>query len=200
VSLDKLRDKALKHIAEREVRYTISLDPEVTLKLNMLRRGIERAAAEAATRPPGTMPSTKRRTLADTMTETEKAVAELDAEVAKLLEQAREDDSLVVVRFGIPAAARDDIAGYFEATSAKYDALGGRSAHADEIKRELVVVGYLATESPAGESLDFDWATVSTKVLGHADLENLDADVLDLYRSTSAIPFDLANYSTPLQS
>jgi hypothetical protein len=196
--LDRLRAKALNHLASREVRYTVSLDPDVIAKLDILREGIERTVLTAGTRPLGEMST--RRTIADTLSASEQAVDDLEREIATVLAQAKADDSLVIVRFGLPAPAKENPAAYYESICAPYDEQGGRGKHDDEIRRALVVASYIATESPDGDDLGFDWATVSSKLLGHADLDNLDRVVLDLYRSTSSIPFDPVNYSQPPQS
>ena len=71
------------------------------------------------------------------------------------LAQAKADDSLVIVRFGLPAPAKDNPAAYYESICAPYDEQGGRGKHDDEIRRALVIASYIATESPDGDDLGF---------------------------------------------
>ena len=93
----------------------------------------------------------------------------------------------------MPAEAQDDPSAWYEAVKAQFDQ---PSVHAAAVMRRLVELSYERTETPGDtpEDLEFDWATVRSKVLNHADLEIADQQVLELYREPSSIPFDPASY------
>ena len=212
-NLARLRERALSHLTSRQVRYPVCLDPELREELRKLAEllktvadGAAAKAAEQATAPANPEDAPKRRTIADKPTSptvadladaAEQAMAPLRERTNAILANAAEADSLVVAVFGMPAEAIADPAAYYETVAGKHT---NRTLEGAMIRRELVQVSYLRTESPAGDDLNFDWDTARTHVLNHADLEALDQLVLELYREPSAIPFDPVSFGQPPQS
>lgn len=156
-------------------------------------------AAELAARPDAEDAPTRRsigdrtptvQALADAA---ERAIEPLNERTRAILAEAAAADQLVVVVFGMPAEAQDDPSAWYEAVKAQFDQ---PSVHAAAVMRRLVELSYERTETPGDtpEDLEFDWATVRSKVLNHADLEIADQQVLELYREPSSIPFDPASY------
>ena len=182
------------------------LDPEKRTELRKLADLIRTTADAAAARTaelaarPDSEDAPTRRSIGD-RTPTVQALAEaaeraiepLNERTNTILAEAAAADQLVVVVFGMPAGAQADPSAWYEAVKSQFDQ---PSVHAAEVMRRLVELSYERTETPgdAPEDLEFDWATVRSKVLNHADLEIVDQQVLELYREPSSIPFDPANY------
>ena len=184
-NLAKLRANALGHLTSRKFRYPVCLEPEKRAELrrlaDLIRTTADAAAARAAelvARPDAAA--------------AERAIEPLNERTRAILAEAAAADQLVVVVFGMPAEAQDDPSAGYEAVKSQFDQ---PSVHAADVMRRLVESSYERTETPGDtpEDLEFDWATVRSKVLNHADLEIVDQQVLELYREPSSIPFDPAN-------
>lgn len=205
--LAALRESALTHQTDRQVRYPVCLDAEIRAELNSLAEKLQTvavAAAQQVPEPSDTVPT--RRTLADKdapnpfelrQQAAERAMQPLQARIAQLMEQAKADEKLVVVVFGVAEAAQEDPASWYEEFKAQWPT---PSVHSPEVKRALLEASYRGTYTPDSEDLDIDWKLARTKVLNHADLEVLDQAVLELYREPGAIPFDPATFGAQLQS
>ena len=205
-NLAKLRANALGHLTSRKFRYPVCLEPEKRAELrrlaDLIRTTADAAAARAAelVARPDAEDAPTRRSIGD-RTPTVQALAEaaeraiepLNERTRAILAEAAAADQLVVVVFGMPAEAQDDPSAWYEAVKAQFDQ---PSVHAAAVMRRLVELSYERTETPGDtpEDLEFDWATVRSKVLNHADLEIADQQVLELYREPSSIPFDPASY------
>lgn len=207
-NLERLRQKALAHAASATVRYPVCLNADRRHELQQLAVAIQQTAEAAAAQALSvaeTPEGPKRRTIGSPapvplevrQQAAEQAVEPLRERAAAILAQAAEEDDLVVVVFGVPADKAPDPAAYYAEVLAKYPT---PSLSPREIQRELVVASYLRTEAPGGEDLGFDWATASTRLLNHADLENLEAPVLEIYREPSAVPFDPATFGVAAKS
>lgn len=210
-NLARLREKALAHAAQATVRYPVCLNAERRDELQAIAQQIPLLAQQAAAALPVAEPlpeqadgTRKRRTIASKpvpvearQQAAEQAIAPLKDRVAQLLAQAADEDDLVVVVFGVPEEGRDDPAAFYQAAMAKYE---NPTLSEKDLKRDLVNASYLRTEAPDGQDLGFDWETVHTKLLNHADLEQLGQPVLEIYREPSAIPFDPLTFGAPATS
>lgn len=204
-NLAKLRANALGHLTSRKFRYPVCLEPEKRTELrrlaDLIRTTADAAAARAAelVARPDAEDAPTRRSIGD-RTPTVQALAEaaeraiepLNERTRAILAEAAAADQLVVVVFGMPAGAQNDPAAWYASVK---DGFEQPSVQADAVMRRLVELSYERTETPSepAEDLEFDWDTVRTKVLNHADLEIIDQQVLELYREPSSIPFDPAN-------
>lgn len=203
----RLLAKANAFMSAKTFRYPVCLDADVRAELNMLRDKMETAATAAALAekyPAKDDQTPTRRTIGDRVSAAQKAMDDMSARATELLDAAKASDDLVVVVFAIPADATDHPdgpAGWYrdlkDAINAEVDARGAGVPGPSKTQLVLATLparSFVAVQSPDGEDIGMTWDDARRNLLDDADAEQIEGGVLNLYRGTTAVPFDPASF------
>ena len=200
--------KAQTFMSAKTFRYPVCLNADRREELYRLRDAMETAAnaAALAEKYPVKDERPGRRTIGDRINDAQRAVQELEQRAADILAAAEADDELLVVAFAIPEDAQQHENGpsgwYRDVKNRISDEVDAR-AKGDEgpSKPQLVLdrlpaMSFVGVQTPDGIDIGMSWPDVLRNLLDDADMEQVEAGVLSLYRGTTAVPFDPANFGS----
>lgn len=207
----RLLAKANAYMSAKTFRYPVCLDPNVRDEMFRLRDAMETAANAAALAekyPAKDDPAASgRRTIGDRVNAAQKAIDDLNTRAKELLAAAEANDDLVVVAFAVSPEATDHpdgLAGWYrdfkDRINAEHDARP--AGNTGPSKTQMVLSGlpalsFVAVQTPDGEPIGMTWDDARRNLLDDADLEQIEGGVLNLYRGTTAVPFDPASFGRP---
>ena len=204
MSLQTLRDRVLRHNAERSLEYPVILDPELRAALDAVRLYVDKMAQASVQEGRDSQlesGESGRRTIgAGAIGDAARGIQTAMQDAQPILDQAAAQDALVTIKFHVPESWADDPQGHYSTLREQHADKDGDVAAAPFFDA-LLTSHYAGIWAPDGTSLEIEtWREAYAAVLTEGDRDAIQAGLVDLYQGVQRNPLDRRHFGAPATS